>query len=172
MDSHNSHNLQRTFEESYDTHADMVYRFCFFKTSDKNLAEDMTQDVFMRYWNYISKGSEVQNTKGLIFQIARNLIVDYYRSKKSLSLESLEDDGYEPASTDHTDMMTHVESNLAIKYIEKLEPKYKDVVYLRLVEELSFDEIAEALNITANAATVRLHRGTKMIKDLLQEEKK
>ena len=62
----------------------------------------------------------------------------------------------------------NAEKNIAIKIIEKLDSKYKDVVYLRLVEELSFEEIGKALEITANSATVRLHRGLQMIKKIYE----
>jgi DNA-directed RNA polymerase specialized sigma24 family protein len=66
----------------YDEMADQLFRHCFFKLSNRELALDLVQETFSRTWEYISSGKEVNNIKGFLFKVANNLIIDEYRKKK------------------------------------------------------------------------------------------
>ena len=161
---------EKQLELLYDAHADALYRLCFFKTSNTDLAEDLVQETFTRFWDQITKKVAIKNEKALLFQIARNLIIDYYRKKKTESLETLQDEGFEPSDASHENIVHHAEKNIALELIHKLDEKYRDVVYLRLVEEMSFKEIAKMLSITSNNATVTFHRGKEKLERLLAEK--
>jgi len=163
--------LEEKFTQIYDMHADAIYRFCFYKTSDGPQAQDLTQEVFLKYWGYISKGNEVSNPSGLLFQIARNIIVDFYRKRKSISLDQLQEEGFELATAGDKEMINYSEINIALQFIQKLEETYRDIVFMRLVEEMSFEEISKALNTNVNNSTVRFHRGMKKLKNLMQGKK-
>ncbi len=158
---------KRQFEEVYAEHADPIYRFCLYKTSDKRQAEDLTQEAFVRLWNYLTDEKEVENMKAFLYQIARNLVIDYYRKKKALSLDYLQSEGFEPSGNDHEQIENQTEKNMALELIERLDPKYKDVVYLKLVEDMEPKEIAKTLKITTNNVTVRFHRGMKQLQSLI-----
>ena len=161
--------LEQQLSEAYENHADVLYRLCLYKTSDHDHAEDLTQEVFMRFWDYLVKGGKVSNTKSFLYQIARNLLTDHYRKKRSQSLDTLKEKGFDPIGDSHEEIINASEKNIAIEIIGQLDEKYRDVVYLRLVEELDMKEIAQTLKITANNATVRFHRGMKQLASHIQK---
>ncbi|MDE2031113.1 MAG: RNA polymerase sigma factor [Patescibacteria group bacterium] len=160
--------LKKQFEEAYENYANAIYRLCIYKTSNHEQAEDLTQEVFIRYWDYVSEGGKVLNIKAFLYQTARNLIIDYYRKKKTSSLDVLQEQGFDPSADDHNRIVNESEKNIAIQIIEKLDDKYRDVVYLRLVDDMSMEEIAQTLKISTNNATVRFHRGYKQLESYIK----
>lgn len=160
--------IKKQFENIYTEQADAIYRFCLYKTSNKQQAEDLAQEAFVRLWNSMSEEKDIDNLKAFLYQITRNLIVDFYRKKKALSLDGLQEQGFEPSNIDHEQIENKSEISIVVKVIEKLDEKYRDVVYLKLVEDMDITEIAKTLKITNNNATVRFHRGMKYLKLLIE----
>lgn len=154
---------KKQFEIIYTEHIDEIYRFCLYKTGDRRQTEDLTQECFIRFWNYLDEGKEVESVKSLLYQIARNLITDYYRKKKTLSLDTLQEQGFEASGNDNENIVNESEKNIAIETIQKLDDKYRDIVYMKLVEDIDIKKIAGSLDITVNNATVRFHRGLKQL---------
>lgn len=158
------------FARTYDAFVDPLFRFCAWRVSDRETAVDLVQETFMRYWDMIVSGKKVEGKKALLFTIARRLVIDHYRKKKTLSLDdALEDteskDLPDPSSFDLFE--TGAEGRRALEAIQKLKPSSRQAVYLRFVEDLSPREIAQVLDISSNAASVRIDRGLKELKDLL-----
>lgn len=158
-------NIQKGFIELYNKEADTIFRFCLLRTSDREKATDLTQDTFMRFWDVLSKDSEkIKFKRAFLFKIARNLIIDYYRKKKSLSLESfLEDENanFENMLVDKEtlDLEMTGEARYVLEKINELSPAYQQVVYMRFVEDLKPKEIADILGQSVNQVSVRITRG-------------
>lgn len=163
-------NKEKQFEIIYTEHIDGIYRFCLYKTSDSRQAEDLTQEAFIRFWNYIGEGKEVESVKSFLYQIARNLITDYYRKKKAVSLDNLQEQGFETSGNDAENIINESEKNIALETIKKLDEKYRDIVYMRLVEDMEMKEIAKSLGITVNNTTVRFHRGLKQLHTFIETQ--
>src|SRR5436190_23493539 len=87
--------MQKDFEAIYAAESDAVFRFCLLRTSDHDMALDLTQDTFMRFWDTMCKDKKIKNSRAFLFAVARNLIIDWYRKKKSVSLESILIEGSE-----------------------------------------------------------------------------
>ncbi|PJC49172.1 hypothetical protein CO033_02980, partial [Candidatus Nomurabacteria bacterium CG_4_9_14_0_2_um_filter_32_10] len=67
----------------YNTHSDAIFRFCYFKTKNRETAKDLTQDVFIKVFNHITKTEEeIQNYKSFIYTVAKNTIIDFWRKSK------------------------------------------------------------------------------------------
>lgn len=158
------------FQNLYQDQADAVYRLCLYKTSSKETAEDLVQEAFVRLWNSMSEGKDIDNPKAFLYQITRNLIIDFYRKKKAVSLENMSEQGFEPSSNDHEQIEHSSEIRIMLKVVEELDEKYRDIVYMKLVEDMDIGEIAKSLKITTNNATVRLHRGMKYLKEILENK--
>jgi RNA polymerase sigma-70 factor, ECF subfamily len=148
---------------AYSKHSDSLFRLCLYKTSSEDTAKDLLQETYLRYWDYLYNHKPVESEKAFLFQIARNLIIDYYRKKKSSSLDSLREEGFDPSDGAHKKIVNDAEIGIAIGTINHLDEKYRDVVYMRLIEDMSMDEIGRSLGISANTATVRFHRGMKQL---------
>ncbi|MFZ3043808.1 MAG: sigma-70 family RNA polymerase sigma factor [Minisyncoccia bacterium] len=165
-----SETLKKRFIELYNGESDSIFRFCLLRTSDREVALDLMQDTFISFWEVLSKGrgriqeGKIQNERAFLFTIARNRIIDWYRKKKTLSLDSLaEDTGgdvdvFMEAAPQGDIELAH-EAKFLLEKLKELDPQYQQVVYLRFVEELKPKEIADILGESVNAISVRIHRG-------------
>src|SRR6187549_1040755 len=145
-----------------------------FRISNRDVAIDITQDAFTKYWDTISSGQDVKNDKALIFKITRNLIIDYYRKKKSLSLEALmeTDDGESfeefvlEKDNKRNEIELETEARFLISKITELPKSYQQIIYLRYIEGMGPEEIAKVLGISVSATSVRIHRGIEELKKI------
>ena len=165
MDS--SKRKNKEFIVAYDQYADGLFRHCYFKVSNRELALDLVQETFTKAWHSIVKGQEVANIKSFLYKIANNLIIDEYRKKKHLSLDELRSDGFDIAGADHHTITAPAEIHIVLASVEKLEDKYREVIQMRYLSDLSPREIAEILGETENAVSVRINRALKQMRDLL-----
>lgn len=162
--------LKIEFKEIYDAHSDALFRFAFYKLSDREKARDVVQDTFVKVWEYIAADNQVGNMKALLYRIATNAIIDNYRKKKELSLDSLLDDGYDPNDTrnSHTAIVDEAEAEIVIKAIHDLEEEDRALLLMRYIDGLTVKEIAEVTGQRENTVSVRLHRAVKTLKDILK----
>lgn len=169
MDKKNT--LQEKFETIYNAETDAIFRFCLVRVSNREQALDITQETFTRLWQSLIQGAQITNQRSFLFTIAHRLVIDWYRKKKNISLESLakEDEGedYEPVNERAAeDLKLEAEGRYLIAKICELSPSHRQAVYLRFVEGLPPGEIGEALGISANAASVRVSRGIEELRSL------
>ena len=154
--------------DSFSEYGDAIFRFCLVKVSNKELAEDMTQEVFMRYWQYLRKETEMTNTRSLLYTIANNLAKDWYKKKKSTSLDVLVDETQEPAEKDALGPEALAEYGELLEAIDALGEPDSIILTLRYLEGLPPSEIAEMLNDTANNISVRINRAEGKLKQQFQ----
>jgi len=155
------------FERIYGDQSDAIFRFCVLRVSDREQALDITQETFLRLWQTLLQAKKISNERAFLFTVAHRLIIDWYRKKKSLSLDRMifsneEKEGrYDvpDETTEMTNLELKAEGRHLLESMEKLTPSYREPVYLRFVEGLSPQEIGSILGISANAASVRVRRG-------------
>ncbi len=164
MDDTNSR--EQSFLELYEELAEPIYRHCYFRVSSAETAEDITQETFMRTWQYLAKGNHIDNSKAFLYRTAGNLIVDHYRHKKEVSLEALSENGYEPMGADAGSVVAHAEGEQARAILTKLGDPYKETMLLRYVDGFSVSDIADLLGESQNVVSVRLHRGVQKLKKI------
>lgn len=159
--------MEQDFLTAYDAFADAIFRYCYFRIGDKDQARDMTQDIFLKSWSYLQNGKQIDNFKAFLYRSAHNMIIDWYRKKRSISLDTLTEEGYDPADTSaNTSQKAEIENALSV--LSKLEKDDQDIVLWRLVEDMSIGEIASILNESENTVSVRLHRAMAKFRKLLQ----
>ncbi len=157
----------------YDLYAAKIYRFIYFKVSSVADAEDLTAEVFLKTWEHINSGKEVKKFAGLLYRIARNKVIDFYRHRQAagetpideLMLKKISDEG-----TMAKNLETLNEAEMVIKSLRILKDEYREVLTLRYVDELSMGEIAEILGKSQVNARVLLHRALKTLKKVVGEK--
>lgn len=159
--------LEQEFLKTYEKEADAIYRYCYFRVYDKERGTDLMQEAFTKAWQYLSEGKEVKNIRALVYKIANNLIIDYVRKKKEASLEAMEENGFAPGARMNDMSDNYLDAKAAVEKLQLLEPQYREVVYMRYVENLTPREIAEILDESVNIISVRIHRGIKKLKQVL-----
>jgi RNA polymerase sigma-70 factor (ECF subfamily) len=149
-----------------------IYRFIYFKVSGHEEAEDLTAEVFLKAWNYIQEGKEVKSFSGILYRIARNTIIDLYRSKAAQpEVTSLYNEEVE-ASDENVwlkKMDISIEHQGIVQVIKKLKQEYQEVVTLRFIDDLSIEEIAEITGKKKIAVRVTLHRALKKLQEFLKQ---
>lgn len=158
---------QDYFLTVYDTYADAIFRFVLLKVSDRERAEDISQEVFTRFWEALRKGTVMQNDRALLYTIARNLVIDWYRKKKEASLDALTEDGFEARGTDEVPILEHAQMQEALAAINTLDDLSREALLLRFVEGLPPSEIAALGGESANAVSVRINRALAKVRDYL-----
>lgn len=159
--------LEKLFIESYDENANDIFRYCYFKIGDREIAKDMLQDVFAKTWGYLRKGNIIENFRPFLYRTANNIVIDWYRKKKSFSLDLMaEQDGFDPVDLNaRTDEYAEVEQ--AMKILAKLDKSDQDIIILRYVNDMSPKDIAMMLNEKENNISVRLHRAITKLRNLI-----
>jgi len=166
-----SQNLNNFFEKSYQEFSDAIFRYCYFQTFNREKALDLTQDTFIKTWEYLVSGKKVENLRAFLYKVARNAIIDDRRKKKAESLDSLKEAGFD-IKNEQDEITLHedaFEGKVAIETINKLSERYREVIILRFVEDISVKEIAEILKENENNISVKIHRGLEKLKILLKE---
>jgi len=156
----------------YDFYVERIYRFIFFKVNSQEIAEDLTSEVFLKTWEYINKtDKKINNLNALFYKVARNSVIDHYRSKKIESYDSDEDlmEKIEEKRNFADEVETKLEMESLQKHLTKLKDIYREVLILRFVEEFSISEIAELMEKSSGNVRVLLHRATEALKNLAGE---
>jgi len=159
---------EEEYLQLYDCEADSVYRRCYFKTSSKEVAEELAQEAFMRLWQYVRK-LDIEEPRALLFTIANNCIKDWYKKKKTPSFTRV---GFElePEVVDEAQDTSMQAYNREIhQIIMQLEEEDRELIVLRFVEDVRTKDIARLLGVSENLVSVRLHRAKKKMQQLLAE---
>lgn len=152
-------NSRDFFITVYNTHADKIYRHCLFRIFSSGKAEELMQEVFLKFWQYLEGGKEVKNAQGLLYRIADHSIIDEKRKRGAESLEALvEEKEFDPSSAEHVDMETRVLYGEAMNELKGLRGEERDIFVLRYVDDLDPKEIAELKGTSANTVSVQLNR--------------
>lgn len=140
-----------------------IYTFCYFKVKNRDLAEDITQETFLKYFEtteYLEKGKKL----AFLYTIARNLCTDYFR--KNRHTENL-DDLFELSDENADDVETAIVVRTAVL---RLSIEEQEIVLLRFTNELSIGEIAEYFGISRFALYRKIGVIEKKLKQHLREE--
>lgn len=159
--------IEREFLALYEEGSDAVFRHCYFRVSDRELAKDMTQEAFARTWEYVASGKVLTSPKAFVFRTANNLIIDHYRRKKEVSLEVLAENGFDPSGDDHLRIPELAAGKEALGVVNKLSSEYREVVLMRFIQGLPIAEIAAILGESENVVSVRTHRALAKLRELL-----
>ena len=154
--------------EAYEAFSDDIFRYCFFRISDREKALDLVSETYVRMWQYIIAGNEVANTKTFLYTVARNLIIDGYRKKKTVSLDSLLDQGMDIHTETEEALYTNLDIDRVIKHVEQLPEIYSSIIVMRYVNDLSIKEIATIVGKPENVISVRIHRVISKLRELIQ----
>jgi RNA polymerase sigma-70 factor (ECF subfamily) len=147
----------------YRKYADRVFNYFWYRTGhNKDLSEDLTQETFLRAFNDLKKFKyRGYSYFTYLLIIAHNLLVDYFRQPKSLSIEDLSADvaPYEITG----DLVRKSDAESLWRAIQTLPPRHRDVLLMYYREGLSIKDIARVLNSSVNAVKLNLSRTRKKL---------
>ena len=162
-----------------DRYSERLMHYLYGFLSDRELCEDLLQETFLRLYRHRHSYQPIATFSTWLYTIAGNLARSEYRKRKrrrmySIQLVNRDNEEYELAIPDESfspDRRT--ESTLQDKYIQKaldqIPPDFREVVVLRDIQQLSYDEIAEITGLPMGTVKSRINRGRTKLQVLLKD---
>jgi RNA polymerase sigma-70 factor (ECF subfamily) len=162
------------FGALYDQYQPAIYRFVVVKVGSREEAEDITHHVFLSAWQkmpaYKHRGHPFSSW---LYQIARNMVIDHYRSKKGdVSLDKIDPESSIIPAVAQSDLSIKLQLERVHVAIKELKPDYQDVIILRFIEDLPLKETAAILKKSEGAVKLVQHRAIRELKKKLGDENK
>lgn len=161
---------KEAFGDLYELHLEELYRYIYYRVSLKEDAEDMTEQVFLKAWESLSAYRGDASFKSWLYRIARNAIVDHYRTRKyNAPLDdnsALADKKAQPEEL----ALAQDRATRLIEALSGLSTLHQDIIVLRFINGRSTNEIAEILERNVGAVRVLQHRALKSMRAYLVAE--
>lgn len=148
------------FSALYRRHAPDVFRFALYLSGDRGDAEDITSETFVRAWA-AAEPIRAATVKGYLFTIARNLFLQGLR-RKSRHVE-LHDVHPDPGPGPHAQVEWTDELQDVLAELQKLPEVDRSALLMRAVDEMPYEEIARALDLSLAAVKVKIHRARRAL---------
>ncbi|BCX15819.1 MAG: ECF subfamily RNA polymerase sigma factor [Candidatus Parcubacteria bacterium] len=165
----------KAFGLIYDKYQPSIFRFIYLKVGHREEAEDLTHQTFLSAWQSIGEFQQRNlPISSWLYRIARNKVIDYYRTRKmTLELEKNDQESEENLATNPFESLSQ---KMSLEIVEKalrlLPPHYQDVLIMRFVEEMSYKEISQVIGKSQGLIRVIQFRALKKIKKIIEENEK
>ena len=158
--------LQSILTAAHNDYENTLKAYSFFKIHDRATCEDLVQETFLKTWSYLMKGGKIRAMKSFLYHVLNNLIVDQYRKRQTSSLDVLIEKGFEP-SEDNTERQSNIfDGKKVIQLLKRLPKKYKKIMEMRYMRDLSLEEISKITKQSKNTVAVQTHRGLEKLKPI------
>ena len=171
----NTESQEDRFLQAFDEYNDALFRHAFLRVSNREKAIDLVHDAYTKVWSYLRNGYEIDNFRPFLYKVLNNLIIDEYRKRKEYSLDKmLEEEGIDEGSFDDLQESTvealaaTIDGRKAFELLDELSDSYKEVLLYRFVDQLGPREISKLIEESENVVSVRIHRGLKQLRVLIE----
>jgi RNA polymerase sigma-70 factor (ECF subfamily) len=157
------------FEDLYSAYVHDIYRFVYYRVRNKEIAEDVTSDIFFKALRAITSFSEGQSFRAWIYTIARNTLVDHYRKHKDVQTLDADD---APDVVDEGEDIEERQHNILLleqvkESLKKLSDTQQEIVTMRVWDELSYKEIAEITGKTEGNCKMIFSRAVGQLREMV-----
>lgn len=163
--------MKKRFLKAYNDHASSILRHIYFRVSNKELAEDLTQETFFKTWRYISeKDVEISNLKTFLYRVANNLIIDHYRQKhkNTVDIENISEEFIADNAQQEKDAEKKFDKKLIEESLLRLKDDQKQIIIYRYIDDLSIPEISKLTGKSKENIRVIIHRGLKSLRKTIK----
>lgn len=158
-------NRKRRFEKMYEEYVDDIYRYLFVRICDKQVAQDLTAETFMRGWARLDS-FDFKQPRPWLYTIAHNALMDYWRKKKPLPLEESEGVIAEGRSLED-----EVDAGIAVEKIQsalaQLPDEMQSIITMRFMLGYSAKQTADSLGISEGSVRIIQYRALKRMRELM-----
>lgn len=153
-----------SFNDLVEMYEKMIYRFIYHMVHDAQTAEDLTQDVFIKVYQNLYKINNEFLLKPWFFKIAYNITLNYLKRNRRNITYSIDE------NIPGGDCIGQYETRQVIlESIQSLKPDCRAIFILKLVEDLSFEQIAAILGISTGAVKMKFYRNKKELVNKLSQ---
>ena len=154
----------------YERYHKDVFRYLYYRVSDQQAAEDLTSEVFLRMIHAL-EGYRSQNTsfQAWLFQIARNLAIDYYRKMNYRNHLSLEENLISGKDDPDTAVDHHLDNQRLRLALTQINDVQRDVIVMRFVAGMPIAQVAQALHKSEDSIKAIQRRGLAALRAILTD---
>lgn len=161
------------FAAAYEQSRDAVYGYLVYMTKDIELAEDLSQEVFLRMFLHLDKFREEASVRTWALRIARNVFLSYAKRKRPMLLEEQE---WAPVpdvnqNLPEEEILKKEQAERVRQCLMCLEEQERTVLLLRDFEELSYEEVARIMNLTVEVVKSRIYRARQKFRKIYEERR-
>jgi RNA polymerase sigma factor (sigma-70 family) len=143
-----------------------IYKYCYYKLSDKLKAEDITQDTFVNFFKHLNSYIHNGKAKNYLYVIAGNLCKNQYKKyREESSLETDESIAATEEVQEEITLKVSIEQE-----ISRLPEEFQEVILLHYFQDIKIREIAEILNVNISLVKYRLSESKKMLGKSIDKE--
>ena len=160
------------FQDLYDRYRDRLVHFITRKTGDPDRAQDLVQEAFIRAHRALGSLSDPIAFPAWFGRIVHNEAITWLRRNRRRHQVAIEDEGRLVAPEDSgPDLAAEERGHRLRQALDKLRPAYRQILALKYEARLSYEEIAEVLDLPLGTVKARIHRARAMMKDKLQRRR-
>ncbi len=153
-------------------YSDRIYRMAYRLMGNREEAEDIVQEVYLKLWGLRSELDNYNSIEALSIRITRNLCLDNLRRRKTsqeaMKLERVKGEAYTETPVDRLERKE--EKEVVLSLIAALPEPQRSLVHLRHIEGKEYDEIASMVNMNVNAIRVSISRARKQMREVLEKK--
>ena len=162
---------REAFRQLYGHYFKVVQQYVALFVPSRDNLEELTQDVFIKMWEKRERLATVDSFKDYLFIVSRNTVFNYFRSLKIRQQTRELEEGMESTSVyqaEH-DVLYKQYYHIAAEGMDRLTPRRKEIMKMRIEQGLSLDEIAVQLSITRAAVKKQLYEATAFVRQYLMD---
>lgn len=171
---------RKQFEAEALPHMDALYRTALRMTKNQSDAEDLVQETMVKAYRFWDKFEPGSNCRAWLFKIMTNIFINEYRSKSrtpvSVNMDDIDDNflygqlaAFSPEKNPEEQLFAKIFDDDVKKAIEELPDDFRLVVVLSFLEDFSYQEIADIVDLQLGTVKSRLHRGRKLLQKKLYD---
>ncbi|RKD25879.1 RNA polymerase [Ammoniphilus oxalaticus] len=162
-------------EQLYKQYAKSLYYYLVKLGGSTHLAEDLTQETFVRATIHLHT-YDGEHARAWLFRVARNVYLDEWRKQKRrqtiplISILAPKAEMISPYGLPEESMLAREQTEQIVDLLSYLSEQYRSILYLREYEQFSYKEIMDAMLLTENQVKVTLHRARKRLAQLAEKK--
>ena len=159
-----------TFRDVYDEVFPVLFKVVFNIVRDRNIAEDLCQEAFLRYYNKKIPISSVDESRYWLIRVAKNLAFNYRKRKvrEAGAVDKLKLDSLNVQEDFQNDLIKEETVSLVKTALDTLPVKYRSILILKEYGELNYKEIGKILHISENNVKIRVYRARALLEKKLK----
>lgn len=159
--------MHKLLQEMVETYGDRIYCLALRYTCDRDQAQDLTQETFLRAYKHLDRYDRNKPAGPWLFKIATNVCRNWLRGKREIPLDLAEDTAQTSNPGPEELYLEKERSGELTRALRDLPLIYREVLLLKHVGELSYAEICDTLDLELTLVKNRLYRGRLMLKETL-----
>lgn len=158
---------ENEFIQAFKTYNQNVFNFVYLRIGSKEIAQDLTQEIYIKLWDYKHKfDPEKSNIKTWLYKIAKNHLVDFFRKNKNNFKNEVELEAIGEEQNQDRDL----DIQFIIIKLSELDSDEQDLIIMKYIEDLSNEEIAQIIDKNINATKVAIYRAMEKLKRIINSK--